>query len=249
VATRRVPQTLLDLGGRGRGRRGKRDAVKFPLLGQRTLRDNRPMVSNDITTMRFGEVVEASVEQLMGQCHQLYEAPALGTLVRAGEDVFGVVSGIATSALDPSRRVIARGADVETEAEIYAAHPQLEKLLRTDVKVAVTGHREANGVMHQYLPSQPPRIHTFLYTCTPDEVRSFFGVGAAPRLDFLYLLAGFGGPGDDALAAALRNASRAFDDPRAFLIAASRAVAMELSGDTARINAIVRRLPIGEGTI
>jgi hypothetical protein len=222
---------------------------KSPLLLGVLLRDKPGMLSKSIPTERFGEVVEASVEQLMGQCHRLYEAPALGTLVRAGEDVFGVVSAIATSALDASRRVIARGADVETEAEIYAAHPQLEKLLRTDVKVAVTGHREANGVMHQYLPAQPPRIHTFLYTCTPDDVRGFFGVGAAPRLDFLYLLAGFGGPGDDVLAASLRNAARAFDDPRAFLIAASRAVAVELSGDTARINAIVRRLPIGEGTI
>ena len=224
-------------------------APKFPLLLAASLRDNRCMVSKYIPTMRFGEVVEASVDQLMGQCHQLYESPALGTLVRAGEDVFGVVSGITTTALDPSRRVIARGAEVETEAEIYAAHPQLEKLLRTDVKIAVTGHREASGVVHQYLPSQPPRIHTFLYTCTPDEVRSFFGIGAVPRLDFLHLLAGFGGPGDDAMAAALRNASQAFNDPRAFLVAASRTVAMELSGDTARINAIVRRLPIGEGMI
>jgi hypothetical protein len=198
---------------------------------------------------RFGEVVEASVEQLVGQCHRLYEAPALGTLVRAGEAVFGVVSGIATSALDPSRRVIARGHDVETEAEIYAAHPQLEKLLRTDVTVTVTGHREPSGTVHQYLPSQPPRIHTFLYSCTADDVRAFFGVGAAPRMDFVHLLAGYGGPGDDVLAASLRAAATAFDDPRAFLIAASRAVAVVLSGDTARIDAIVRRLPIGEGRI
>jgi hypothetical protein len=228
---------------------GQREAANFPLLLGGPLRDNPRMLSKSFPTGRFGEVVEASVEQLVGQCHRLYEAPSLGTLVRAGDDVFGVVSGIATSALDPSRRVIARGADVETEAEIYAAHPQLEKLLRTDVTVTVTGHRELNGVMHQYLPSQPPRIHTFLYACLPDDVRDFFGVGAAPRMDFVHLLAGYGGPGDDVLAASLRAAAVAFDDPRAFLIAASRAVAVVLSGDTARTNAIVRRLPIGEGTI
>ena len=215
------------------------------------------MVSDNIAMTRFGEVVDASVEQLVGQCHRLYEAPPLGALVRAGTGVWGGVSGIATSALDPSRRVIARGADVATEAEIYAAHPQLEKLLRTDVTVTVTGHREsiggANGPVHQYLPSQPPRIHTFLYSCTSVEVCDFFGGGgqprSEPRLDFVHLLAGFGGPGDDVLAASLRQAATAFDDPRAFLVAASRAVAVVLSGDTSRINAIVRRLPIGEGTL
>ena len=78
------------------------------------------MVERDLTA-RFGEVVEASVERLIGQCHQLYEAPPLGALVRAGDGVFGVVSGIATSALDPSRRVIARGHDAASEAEVYAA--------------------------------------------------------------------------------------------------------------------------------
>ena len=222
---------------------------RFPLLVRVSLRDNSPMLMNSIPVTRFGEVVEASVEQLTGQCHRLYEAPPLGTLIRAGEEVFGVVSGIATSALDPSRRVIARGADLETEAEIYAAHPQLEKLLRTDVIITVTGHREPNGTMHQYLPPQPPRIHTFLYSGTADDVHDFFGVGAAPRMNFVHLLAGYGGPGDDVLAATLRAAAKAFDDPRAFLVAASRAVAVVLSGDTARIDAIVRRLPIEEGRI
>jgi hypothetical protein len=196
---------------------------------------------------RFGEVVEASIEQLIGQCHQLYEAPSLGALVRAGDGVFGVASGIATSALDPSRRVIARGHDAASEAEVYAAHPQLEKLLRTDVTITVVGHREAAGPVRQYLPAQPPRIHTFLYQTTPAEIAQFFGSAQHPSLDFVPLLVGWGGAADDVLAAVLRQAAPAFDDPRTFLIEASKAVAVALAGDTARINAIVRRLPLGEG--
>ena len=200
---------------------------------------------------KFGEVVEASVERLIGQCHRLYEAPPLGALVRAGDAVYGLVSGIATSALDPTRRVIARGAEAATEAQVYAEHPQLERLLRTDITVSVVGHRApspaAPGPLHQYLPSQPPRIHTFLYSCSPEEVRGFFGSDKAPRLDFLTLLIGGGPASDDVLAAALREAADAFDAPRAFLMEASRAIAVLLAWDTARLNAIVRRLPLGEG--
>jgi hypothetical protein len=199
------------------------------------------MQSNDTST-RFGEVVEASVERLTGQCHRLYEAPPLGTMVRAGDAVYGVVSGIATTALDPTRRVIARGADATSEAEVYAEHPQLEKLLRTDVTISVVGHRD-NGGVNQYLPSMPPRIHTFLYACSPVEMREFLGSG--PRFDFVGLLVGWQPTGDDVLAAVLRRAARAYDGPREFLVEASRAVAVLLANDTPRLNAILRRLPLG----
>ncbi len=188
---------------------------------------------------RFGEVVEASVDGLIGQCHRLYEAPALGTLVRAGDDVYAAVSGVATSSLDPTRRVIARGADAATESDVYAEHPQLERLLRTDVTLAVLGYREA-GEARQYLPPLPPRIHTFLYACPPDEVRWFM-----ERLDFVPLLVHNGFPaGDDVLAAVLRQASTAFDLPNDFLMRAAKAVAVQLSADTARLNSVLRRLPL-----
>ena len=51
---------------------------------------------------------------------------------------------------------------------------------------------------------------------------------------------------DDVLAASLRQAADAFDDSRKFLVDASKAVAVLLTGDTMRLNAIVRRLPINE---
>ncbi len=226
-------------------------------------------MSDDAAT-RFGEVVEASVETLIGQCHRLYEAPPLGTLVRAGDDVYGVVSGIVTSALDPTRRVIARGADAATESEVYAAHPQLERLLRTDVTIAVVGHRPPpddasqrnDGPFAQYLPPLPPRIHTFLYACAAAEARAFLssdrrgfdgggsdgkrGDAASVRLDFVSLLIGGGPADDDVLAAALRRASLAFDAPAEFLLAASRGVAVLLANDTARLNTILRRLPLDQ---
>ena len=186
---------------------------------------------------RFGEVVEASLDRLIGQCHRLYDAPPLGTLVRAG-DVYAVVEGVATTALDPARRVIARGADAASEAEVYREHPQLEKLLRTDVTLAVVGHRES-GELRQFLPPLPPRIHTFLHVCPPEEVRAFM-----ERLDFFPLLVRHGQPSaDDVLAAVLRQAATAFGSPQSFLVAGGRAAAVLLANDTARLQALLRRLP------
>jgi hypothetical protein len=194
---------------------------------------------------RFGEVVEASVERLVAQCHQLYKSPALGTLVRAGSSdggqsaVYGVVSGVETASLDPSRRAVARGAGAASEEEIYREHPQLEQLLRTDVTVTVLGH--VNGTsLNQYLPPLPPRVHTFMYACASDEVRRF-----TKRLDFLTLLTSIRAPtGDDVLAAVLRQASTAHEQPNEFLVRAGRAVASLLGGDMPRLNAVLQRLPL-----
>ena len=196
-------------------------------------------VASDAPLPKFGEVVEASVERIVGQCHTLYGAPPLGTLVRVGTALFTVVDGVSTAALDPSRRVIARGAAAESEAEVYAEHPQLERLLRTDVTLTVVGHEEG-GRYFQHLPPLPPRIHTFLYPCSGPEVRGFM-----ERSDWAALLLGSALPtADEVLAAALREAAPHFDEPRAFLMQACRAIAAQIPADAARLAAIMRRLPV-----
>ena len=69
------------------------------------------------TTTRFGEVVEASIERLLGQCHALYEAPVLGTLVRAGESVYGAARGAGEFARGPTRPAGGGGAGAAAAAE------------------------------------------------------------------------------------------------------------------------------------
>lgn len=197
-------------------------------------------MSDPIASSRFGEVIEASAERLIGQCHNLYEAPALGSLVRAGDLIFAVVDGITTTAIDPGRRVIARGANAESVEDVYAEHPQLERLLRTDVSLSVVGYQDEMRIF-QHLPPLPPHIHTFLYKCSAAEVLSFM-----ERVDFLAMLLTSGLPtSDDVIAATLRQAASSFDDPRSFLIQASRSLAAQLPTDAARLTAIMRRLPIG----
>jgi len=188
---------------------------------------------------KFGEVIEASVDRVVGQCHALYGAPPLGTLVRVGASLFAVVDGVSTAALDPGRRVIARGAELASESDVYAENPQLERLLRTDVTLTVVGHEEG-GRFFQHLPPLPPRIHTFLYACSGAEVRGFM-----ERSDWTALVLASALPtADDVLAAALRVAAPEFGDPRAFLVQACRAIAVQLPTDAARLAAIMRRLPV-----
>ena len=198
-------------------------------------------MSQSVSAHRFGEVVEATLDRLVAQCHRLYDAPPLGALVRAGDEgpVYAVVSGVATAGLDPTRRAVARGADAESEAEVYREHPQLERLLRTDVTLLVMGHAQGGELRH-YLPPAPPRVHAFAYICTEEEVRRFT---VSP--DFVVpLAASREATADDVLAAALRQAALAYDRPQEFLVRAGRAVASVLSGDTARLTAVLRRLPL-----
>ena len=190
---------------------------------------------------RIAEVIESATERFTAQCYRLYEAPPLGTLVRAGGEapVYGVVASIATTSLDPGRRVIARGAEEATEEDVYRSNPQLERLLRTDFQATVVGH-SANGTVRHGLPPLPPHIHAFVFTCLPKEVCQF-----TEDLDFLSLLIGQGtGVADEVAAAYLRQAATAHQDAEAFLVRAGRELATLLGGDIQRLNAILRRLAL-----
>lgn len=190
---------------------------------------------------RFGEVIESSIEILKGQCHTLYNSPALGSLVRIGESVFGVVDGISTGSIDPSRGVIARGQNANSEEQIYEDHPQLEQLMRTTISISIIGFREGNRI-HQYLPSLPPRIHSFIYTCSASEIREFMA-----SVDFLVLLLRSNTRIiDDVIAAIIKQALSSSEDPRSFLLNATRYIASQLPTDVSRISAIINRLPMDE---
>ena len=133
---------------------------------------------------RVAEVVEASTIEFTAQCYQLYDAPPLGSLVRCGDDnaVFGIVFEVATRSMDPTRRPIARGRDEETEEAVYLNNPQITRLLLTDFRSAVVGHR-SDGDLRRFLAPLPPRIHSFVYRCSDEELRGF-----SDSLDFMPIL-------------------------------------------------------------
>lgn len=198
------------------------------------------------TSQKIAEVIETSTAQYIAQCYELYpsqEGPNLGSLVRTG-DIYGIVAGAGTTSLEPGRRPIARGRDEATEEAVYESSPQLAKLLRSEITVVVAGHRNGAAVpggssIRQYLPPQPARIHGFVYLCQPDEVKEF-----GKSFGFLTMLlnADVDVPGEELVAATLRNLAPAQDDPRAFLVASGRELAALLSSDFIRLKTILARL-------
>ncbi|MDO8671348.1 MAG: hypothetical protein Q7O66_07940 [Dehalococcoidia bacterium] len=190
---------------------------------------------------RVGEVIESGTTEFIAQCYELHEAPPFGSLVRVGDGslaVYGLVYNVTTASLDPGRRPIARGKDEEDEAAVFRNNPQLAKLFRTDFTCLVAGYGIA-GQVHHFLPPAPPRVHAFVYECTVEEVAAF-----TMSLDFLssLLSSGFSGPGDELAAAFLRLAGKARIDDNGFLVRAGKELAVLLSGDLRRLNAILRRM-------
>jgi hypothetical protein len=192
---------------------------------------------------KIGEVIEASTGQFVAECYELHSPPSLGSLVKTSDgdvEIYGVVCNAATESVDPGRRPIARGKEEDTEEGIYRQNPQLSKLLRTTFDTLIIGHSVGaqRAVPLHYLPPRPPRVHSFVYLCETDEVRRF-----TQSLDFLpILLATRAGAVDEIVSACLRQASCAHDDKRTFLIKAGKEVAVLLSGDLNRLNAILRRI-------
>ena len=187
---------------------------------------------------RVGEVVEANSASFTAQCYTLYDAPPLGCIVRAGSpEIYGVVCRVATEPLDSSRPVLARGETAETEEEVFRDNPQLTRLLTSRFEALIAGHREGDADRH-YLPALPPPVHSFVYTCSPQEVARF-----TSRLDLLRLLLSSGlAIADEVLGACLRGAAVAHDDSEAFLLRAGKALAAELAGDLPRLNSILKKV-------
>jgi len=192
---------------------------------------------------RVGEVIEAGTTSFSAQCYELYEIPPLGSLVKTGDasaELYAIVYNAATTSLDPGRRPIARGKDETTEEAIFRSSPQLTKLLRSEFGAVVVGHKEGEKLYH-HLPPRPAHIHSFVYQCTPQEVMEF-----GRSFGFLNILlnANLPVPAEELVGAALRRMSQAHKDPRVFLVAAGKELAIMLSGDLNRLKAILGGIKI-----
>jgi hypothetical protein len=190
---------------------------------------------------RVGEVIEASTTGFSAQCYELYDIPPLGSLVKTGNsplELYAIVYNAETSSLEPGRKPIARGQDEKDEEAIYRSSPQLAKLLRSEFGAVVVGYKEGEK-LYQRLPPQPARIHSFVYQCTNQETMEF-----GKSFDFLNILlnANLPVPVEELVGAALRRMSQAHSDPRAFLVAAGKELAILLSGNLSSLNAVLGRI-------
>jgi hypothetical protein len=190
---------------------------------------------------RVGEVIEASTTDFVAQCYELYQIPPLGSLVKTRDppmELYGLVCNAATTSLEPGRRPIARGKDEASEEDIYRSNPQLLKLLKSEFSALVVGHRQGDKLYH-HLPPQPARIHSFVYQCSPDEVKEF-----SQSFDFLNILinAHLPVPTEELISASLRQMSQAYEDRRAFLVAAGKELAILLGSNLSQLKAILGRI-------
>ena len=194
--------------------------------------------SANVGSDRIGEVVEADTLGFTGQCYNLHRAPPLGSIVQTtNPSIYSVVSEIRTEALDPGRPIVARGQEEATEEDLYRNNPQLDRLLCTKFKTLTIAYAEGDTIL-QGLPPLPCKIHAFIYLPLKEDLEIVLS-----SLHFLHMLANDRSPAtDEVIAACLRLASRQMTNGPGFLLQAGKTLAVELSGQLLRLNAILRRL-------
>jgi hypothetical protein len=156
--------------------------------------------------------------------------------------VYALVYGANTASLEPSRRPSALG--FADEDEMRRQQPQIFELLRTEFSGLLIAYAEGGDTpLRRHLPPLPPRIHSRVYPCSPEETRLL-----TEDLSFLRgLLLPSGGalagvPSDELAAACLRMAREAHPDDQAFLLKAGRTLATLLATDYERLQAILRNV-------
>jgi hypothetical protein len=195
-----------------------------------------------IAENRIGEVIEASTTGYTAQCYELYQSPALGSLVITHEsklELYGVVHNVRTAGTDSGRRPVARGKGELNEEDIYRSNPQLLKLLKSEFEVLVVGFLKEGQIL-QYLPPNPARIHSFVYRCGPDQIRQF-----SRSFDFLNILikSHLEISLEELVGASLRQMAQIYGSERhSFLVSAGKELATLLSDDYGQLKAILKGL-------
>lgn len=196
----------------------------------------------DPRASRLGEIVEASTTRLRAVAPRTFEAPALGSFIKTSDGartVFGVVSHVEHSSIDPSRRAIPLG---RTWEELQREQPQVLELLTTEFEAICVAFAEEGSDVNAYLPPVPPRVHDFVEACSSAEIDEL-----TSDLSFIRTLGATGLPiVGELIAAAIREASRHHSDARAFVVRAGREVADLFRAEHEQAMAIIRRIRISE---
>ena len=156
--------------------------------------------------------------------------------------VYALVYGANTASLEPNRRPSALG--FEDEDEMRSKQPQIFELLRTEFSGLLVAYSEGGDKpLRRHLPPLPPRIHSWVYPCTPEETRLL-----TEDLSFLRsVLLPSGGalagvPSDELAAACLRLARETHPDDQLFLVRAGQTLARFMPNDYERLQAILRNV-------
>jgi hypothetical protein len=193
---------------------------------------------------KIAEVIESSTRAIVAEVYPEAEAPAFGSWVHVpsadGSALYGLVSHIEIGSVEPSRRAVAYG---KTPDELRKEMPHVLELLRTTFRAQILAYKDPkSGKIRQTLPPHPAGIHSFVYPCDDDLVRSL-----GEPYDFLRTLARNPDPAvpvDDLLVAVLRQihaANGGAELGNEALVAAGRVLARLLNEDHERLQSILRR--------
>ena len=205
------------------------------------------MLETVSTPRRIGEVIEASSTAWVTGAYQLLDAPAFGSLIKAGchesdLEVYGLVYDIRTGSREPGGRAMVRGGRRYDGSEfydrqIYSEHPDLAAVLQTEWSALVVGY-ERDGRMVHYLPPQPPTVHYSVYACDSATVRRF-----TAQCDFFRIVLNTSMvSAEDLLGTAIRHAAALQSNRRDYEICAGRELARLLHDNYGRLRTIVRMM-------
>lgn len=193
---------------------------------------------------RLAEVIQSSTREFVAEVYRDTDPPPFGSWVSvsltSGVQLFGLVSHVDISPVEPNRRAVAFG---KTEDELRKELPQVLELVRTTIRAQVLAYEDDRGTLRQTLPPHPAGLHRFVYACETVDVQRL-----GRPYDFLRTLVRHPDPAvpvDDLLVAVLTAVYEAHGGRHggeAELVTAGRALSRLLNDDHERLHSILRRV-------
>jgi len=156
-------------------------------------------------------------------------------------DIIGVTFNVSTRSVEPNRKPSAFGLSPD---ELRREMPQVYELLRTEIESLIIGYyHKLEKRYYQMLPLESPQIHSFVYTCSPDEIVAFAGL-----LDFLrtILNANLPVPSEELIISTVRCALKEMDGKQrdGFMIAVGKELSRLIKNDYDLLRSIIRKIAV-----
>lgn len=202
------------------------------------------MSRKTIVSLPIAEVIASTITGFEAEClpdqtdrADLPPKPRFGSFLRvesADISIFAVAYNVITGPQDSVHKPSALGM---TRDELRLEQPHIFSLLRTEVRATTVGYG-IDGQVFQHLPPHPPDVHDFVYPATAEEIECL-----TRDFEFLRLLTYVNGiPGDELIAATIREAHTALGGNNEFLVAAGRALSNIMRTDYDRLLTILKKI-------
>lgn len=148
----------------------------------------------------FGEVIQSSLQSILGQSWQWNHMPAFGSLIAiqgSKRTIFGLIYQLETGSMDSGRYPFPYQ---KTHEELLAEQPQIFEFLKTTFTCLPLGYQE-KGQIYYLTPPEPALIHSFIASISAESTREFFAKNTYLHTLFTANLPNF----DDLLLAILKQ--------------------------------------------